>query len=121
MTIRLRDNTPPAERLRPPASETELRWFRKKRRAATARAVLFTCGMSALYFAGSLLRESHRAGGRFLSIALGFIVLGQGMFLVNAVRSVNLVKEIQAKRSAMYDEQRKRVFLAALDDDIPVD
>ncbi len=121
MTIKLRDATPESERLRPAATETELRWFRKKRRAALARAMLVTCGMSALYFVGLLMRDSHRAGETFLYIALGFIVLGQGLSLVNTVRSVNLVKLVQARRSEMYEEQRKRIFLAALDDDVPVD
>ena len=39
--------------------------------------------------------------------------------IVNAIRSANLVKDIQARRAAMHEDQRKRIFLRALDDDIP--
>ena len=36
-----------------------------------------------------------------------------------ASRSTNLVKDIQARREAMHAEQRQRIFLRALDDEMP--
>jgi hypothetical protein len=119
MTIRLRDATPASERLKPAATEAELRWFRKKRRMALARTMLVTGGMAALYFAGSLLRDPARSHDGFFRIALGLLGLTQVTLIIGALRSVNLVKDVQAKRSAMYEDQRKRIFLNALDDDIP--
>lgn len=119
MTIRLQDATPVAERLRPAATAVELLWFRKKRRAAVTRSVVMTGGMFLLYLAGSLLRASHRPDAMFTYIALGVLALTQVGLMLHAISSTDLVKEIQARRSAMYEDQRKRVFLTALDEDVP--
>jgi hypothetical protein len=119
MTITLRNTTPAGERLKPAATESELRWFRKKRRVALARTVLVTGGMSALYVMGSLFRDEQYHGFAFPLIALGLIALTQVWLVVRVALTNDPVKDIQARRSAVYEEQRKRIFLAALDDGAP--
>ncbi|MDQ2668175.1 MAG: hypothetical protein M3Z05_19565 [Gemmatimonadota bacterium] len=121
MNIRLRHITPAVERLTPAATPAELRWFRKKRQTAFARTTLLTGGMCALYFVGSLFRDAHYAGHAFPVIGLGLVAFTQAYLVVRVSMSSNLVNAILMKRSAMDEEARKQIFLAALDDDMPVE
>lgn len=120
MTLRLKDGTPPSERLRPAATEAELAWFRKKRLRALGRGVMLAAGAGVLYFLGSLLRDPARAHHHvFDLVEMGFVGVMQLGLIVHAIRSPNLVKDVQAKRDNMHHEQRERIFLSALDDDVP--
>jgi hypothetical protein len=121
MTIKLRDTTPAGERLNPAATEAELLWFRKKRQAALVRTMFLTAGMSALYYLGSLLNDGRHADDAISLVYLGIIAVIEVGMVIHTLRSGDVVKEIRAKRIAMYDEQRKRIFLAALDDELSAD
>ena len=67
MTLRLRDRTPTRDRLKPAATDAELRWFRQKRLRAIGRSVLLSVGMGGLFFVGSLLRDpAHAHHERYL-------------------------------------------------------
>jgi hypothetical protein len=117
--LRLRDTTPASERLKPPATEAELRWFRKKRLRSLGRSVLLASGAGTLFFVGSLLRDPARAHPGLYHVEMGLVALIAVGVIANAIRSANLVKDIQARRIAMHEDQRKRIFLRALDDDVP--
>jgi hypothetical protein len=121
VSLTLRNLTPVADQLRPAATEDERIWFRKKRQAALARTMVLTAGMSGIYYVGSLLNDGQRASNVISLVCLGMLALIEAGMVIYTLSSGDLTKEIRAKRSAMFDEQRKQSFLAALDDEVPAD
>ena len=119
MKLQIRDTTPASERLKPAATDAELRWFRQKRLKAVARSLLLSVGAGGLFFVGSLLRDPAHAHQERYLFEMGLVGLLQVSVIVSAIRSANLVKDIQARRAAMHEDLRKRIFLRALDDHIP--
>ena len=118
MALTLR-NMASIERLIPAATDAELRWFQRKRLRAVGRSLLLGCGAGALWFAGSFFRDPARAHDGFFRVALAVLGFWQVGALLSAIDSAKRVKDIQARRITMRDEQRERIFLRALDDDVP--
>ena len=105
---------PPA--LNPPATESELSWWRAKRNATVRRAILNVVVMLLVFIAGFALAPAGQGVLWYATSKWMLALLLVGLFSFIALRMGSLGSDIQTKRSTDELDARKQEFLTAMDE-----
>ena len=105
---------PPA--LSPPATESELSWWKAKRTATVSRAAMNAVGMMLVFIAGVAIAPTGQGVLWYATVKWVLALLLVGQFTVIALLAGNRDKDILLKRSTDELDARKKEFLAAMDE-----